>query len=109
MLELLLVLASLVVIGLTGLLTVVATSTRMVELGLWALALGLLIGIPTDGGITSSCIGLYLRAWRCRPAGGKDQWSCIRYSRQMNFVGCDPGLSRVRWDLFCASRGAWRR
>ena len=47
MLELLLVLASLVVIGLTGLLTVVATPPRMVELGLWALALGLLIGIPT--------------------------------------------------------------
>lgn len=40
-------LASLVVIGLTGLLTVVATPPRMVELGLWALALGLLIGIPT--------------------------------------------------------------
>lgn len=47
MLELLLVLASLVVIGLTGLLTVVATPPRMVELGLWSLALGLLIGIPT--------------------------------------------------------------
>lgn len=47
MLELLLLLASLVVIGLTGLVTVVATPPRMVELGLWALALGLLIGIPT--------------------------------------------------------------
>jgi len=46
MLEVLLVLASLVVIGLTGLLAVVVTPPRMVELGLWALALGLLIGIP---------------------------------------------------------------
>ncbi|MGC4054385.1 MAG: hypothetical protein QM757_35325 [Paludibaculum sp.] len=47
MIELLFVPAILVVIGLTGLLTAVATPPRMVELGLGALALGLLIGIPT--------------------------------------------------------------
>ncbi|HQY56864.1 MAG: hypothetical protein WBB60_03610 [Nitrospira sp.] len=47
MLELLLVLGSLVVIGLIGLLTVVLTPPLMVELGLWGLAIGLLIGIPT--------------------------------------------------------------
>ncbi len=47
MLEVLLVLASLVVIGLIGLLAVVLTPPRMVELGLWGLALGLFIGIPT--------------------------------------------------------------
>lgn len=46
MLEVLLVLASLVVIGLIGLLAVVITPPRMVELGLWGLALGLFIGIP---------------------------------------------------------------
>lgn len=47
MLELLLVLGSLVVIGLIGLLAVVITPPLMVEVGLWGLALGLLIGIPT--------------------------------------------------------------
>ena len=46
MIEVLLVLGMLVVIGLTGLLAVVLTPLRMVELGLWVLALGLLIGIP---------------------------------------------------------------
>ncbi len=46
MLEVLLVPASLMVIGLISLLTVVVTPPRMVELGLWALALGLLIGVP---------------------------------------------------------------
>lgn len=46
MIEVLLVLGMLVVIGLTGLLAGVLTPLRMVELGLWVLALGLLIGIP---------------------------------------------------------------
>lgn len=46
MLELILVLLSLVVIGLIGLLAIVITPPRMVELGLWGLALGLFIGIP---------------------------------------------------------------
>lgn len=47
MLELLLVLGGLVVIGLIGLLAVVVTPPLMVEVGLWGLAVGLLIGIPT--------------------------------------------------------------
>lgn len=54
MLAVLLVLASLVVIGLTGLLTVAVPPPRMVEVGLWAPAPGLLVGIPMDGGIRRS-------------------------------------------------------
>ncbi|HAP38768.1 MAG TPA: hypothetical protein DCQ94_03315 [Nitrospira sp.] len=46
MLELLIVLGSLVLIGLTGLLTVVVTPPLMVEFGIWVLAAGLLMGIP---------------------------------------------------------------
>lgn len=46
MLELLIVLGSLVLIGLTGLLTVVVTPLLMVEFGIWVLAAGLLMGIP---------------------------------------------------------------
>ena len=47
MLELLLVLATVAVIALIGLLTVLVTPPQMVAYGLWALAAGLLIGIPT--------------------------------------------------------------
>lgn len=47
MLELLIVLASLVLIGLTGVVTMVVTPPLMVEFGLWVLAAGLMIGIPT--------------------------------------------------------------
>jgi len=47
MLELLLVLVTVAVIALIGLLTVLVTPPLMVAYGLWALAAGLLIGIPT--------------------------------------------------------------
>ena len=47
MLELLLVLATVIGIALIGLVTVAMTPPLMVELGLWGLAAGLLIGIPT--------------------------------------------------------------
>ncbi len=47
MLEVLLVLMTVAVIALTGLLTVVVTPPLMVEFGLWVLAAGLLIGIPS--------------------------------------------------------------
>ena len=47
MLELLLVLASLVGFCAIALITVVVTPQIMIELGLWVLAGGLLIGIPT--------------------------------------------------------------
>ena len=47
MLELLLVLGTVVVIALIGLVTVAMTPPLMVELGLWGLAVGLFIGIPT--------------------------------------------------------------
>lgn len=47
MLEFLLVLVTVVTIALIGLVTVSITPFLMVELGLWALATGLLIGIPT--------------------------------------------------------------
>ncbi|MDP1769914.1 MAG: hypothetical protein Q8L74_14070 [Nitrospirota bacterium] len=47
MLEFLLVLASLVGLCAIALATVVVTPQIMIELGLWVLAVGLLIGIPT--------------------------------------------------------------
>ena len=47
MLELLLVLATVIGIALIGLVTVAMTPPLMVELGLWGLAAGLFIGIPT--------------------------------------------------------------
>ena len=47
MLELLLVLASLVGLCVIALITVVVTPQIMIELGLWVLAVGLLVGIPT--------------------------------------------------------------
>ena len=47
MLELLLVLASVVGFGMIALFTVVITPQIMIELGLWVLAGGLLVGIPT--------------------------------------------------------------
>ena len=47
MLELLIVAGSLGLIGLIGLVTVMVTPPMMVEYGLWTLAAGLVIGIPT--------------------------------------------------------------
>ena len=47
MLELLLVLASVVGFAVIALITVAITPQIMIELGLWALAGGLLVGIPT--------------------------------------------------------------
>ena len=47
MLELLLVVATVIGIALIGLVTVATTPSLMVELGLWGLAAGLFIGIPT--------------------------------------------------------------
>jgi len=47
MLELLLVLASVVGLCVLALITVVITPQIMIELGLWVLASGLLVGIPT--------------------------------------------------------------
>jgi hypothetical protein len=47
MLEISLVLASLLAVGLAGLLATLLTPQLMTELGLWALALGLLTGVPT--------------------------------------------------------------
>ncbi len=47
MLELLLVLGALIAVGVIGLITVVVTPEIMVEFGLWVLAAGLLIGLPT--------------------------------------------------------------
>lgn len=47
MLELLLVLASVVGFCVIALITIVITPELMIELGLWVLAVGLLIGIPT--------------------------------------------------------------
>ncbi|MEQ1848820.1 MAG: hypothetical protein ABL983_24990 [Nitrospira sp.] len=47
MLELLLVLGSLVGLCVIALITLVVTPQIMIELGLWVLAVGLLIGIPT--------------------------------------------------------------
>lgn len=47
MLELLLVLASVAGLGVITFITVVITPQIMIELGLWALAGGLLVGIPT--------------------------------------------------------------
>jgi len=47
MLELLLVLGGIVGIGLIGLISLVITPQLMIELGLWVLAGGLLVGIPT--------------------------------------------------------------
>jgi len=47
MLELLLVLGSLVGLCAIAFITVVVTPQIMIELGLWVLAVGLLIGIPT--------------------------------------------------------------
>jgi len=47
MLELLLVLGSLVGLCAIAFITVVVTPQLMIELGLWVLAVGLLIGIPT--------------------------------------------------------------
>lgn len=47
MLELLLVIGALLAVGLIGLITVVITPQLMIEFGLWVLAAGLLIGIPT--------------------------------------------------------------
>ena len=47
MLELLLVLGSLVGFCLIALITVVVTPQIMIELGLWVLAVGILVGIPT--------------------------------------------------------------
>ncbi len=47
MLELLLVLGSVVGFGVIALITVVITPQIMIELGLWVLAVGLLVGIPT--------------------------------------------------------------
>ena len=47
MLELLLVLGSLVGFCVIALITVVVTPQIMIELGLWVLAVGLLVGIPT--------------------------------------------------------------
>ena len=47
MLELLLVLGTVLAIALIGLVTVAMTPPLMVELGLWGLAVGLFIGIPT--------------------------------------------------------------
>ncbi|MBS0170318.1 MAG: hypothetical protein JSR62_08165 [Nitrospira sp.] len=47
MLELLIVLGSLLLIGLTGLVTMVITPPLMVEFGLWVLAAGLMLGIPS--------------------------------------------------------------
>ena len=47
MLELLLVLASVVGFGVIALITVVITPQIMIELGLWVLVGGLLVGIPT--------------------------------------------------------------
>lgn len=56
MLALFCVPAILLVIALTGGLTVLATPARMVAPGLLALAPGLPIGIATGGGVTLSCI-----------------------------------------------------
>jgi hypothetical protein len=47
MLELLLVFGSLVAVAVIGLITVVITPQIMTEVGLWMLAGGLLVGIPT--------------------------------------------------------------
>ena len=47
MLEILLVLASVVGIGVIAFITVVITPQIMIELGLLVLAVGLLLGIPT--------------------------------------------------------------
>ena len=47
MLELLLVLGGIVGVGVIGLVSLVITPELMVQLGLWALAAGLLIGLPT--------------------------------------------------------------
>jgi hypothetical protein len=47
MLELLLVLASVVGLVVIGIITLVITPQIMIELGLWVLAAGLLVGIPT--------------------------------------------------------------
>lgn len=47
MLELLLVLASVVGFGVIAFITVVITPQVMIELGLWGLAVGLFVGIPT--------------------------------------------------------------
>ena len=68
MLEILLVLASLVVIGLIGLVAVFITPPRMVELGLFGLALGLFIGIPT-GWWYQVVLYRALTARRALPAG----------------------------------------
>ena len=47
MLELLLVVGAVVVVGVIGFLTVVVTPQLMIEFGLWVLAAGLVIGLPT--------------------------------------------------------------
>ena len=47
MLELLLVFGALIVFGVIGFITLVITPQIMILLGLWVLAAGLLIGIPT--------------------------------------------------------------
>lgn len=47
MLEIALVLAALVVVGLIGLVTTIVTPHLMTELGLWTLVVGLVSGLPT--------------------------------------------------------------
>jgi hypothetical protein len=46
MVELLLVLSALVMIGLVGLMTTILTPQVMLETGIWALLLGVIIGLP---------------------------------------------------------------
>lgn len=105
MLEVLLVLASLVVIGLTGLLAVVVTPPRMVELRLWALALGLLIGIPMGWWYhvvlyrtLSSRMALPSRWWQkpvdLHPLLRPDEYSRVRpwfVARALGFALCLTG------------------
>lgn len=47
MIEIVFVLGALLFLGLIGLLTTLLTAQSIVEMGLWALAIGLLTGLPT--------------------------------------------------------------